>query len=84
MVFGVIWTKFAIKKIKKIFNFYALKVSIGVAENITNGIIDATEILNHFPLKGEIEEYLLNSKKDFRHLVFKNYKIVYWRKEKQN
>ena len=84
MGFEVVWSKFAIKKLNKIFKFYEKEVSIAVAENITNGIIDATEILKHFPLKGEKEEYLINSGKDLRHLIYKSYKIIYWKNDKKN
>lgn len=84
MDFEVVWARFALKKLFKIFEFYKLKASIRVAENITTGIENATEILKHFPLKGEKEELLINHKKEFRHLIYKNYKIIYWQNEKKN
>ncbi|WP_417428525.1 type II toxin-antitoxin system RelE/ParE family toxin [Halpernia sp.] len=48
------------------------------------GIFNSVEILEHFPLKGEKEELLINNKKDFRYLIYKNYKIIYWQNEKKN
>lgn len=78
MGFEVIWTDFAIKKLKEIFEFHTKKASPKIAEKLTQGIVESTEILKFFSLKGEKEIYLADFKNDFRHLIFKNYKIIYW------
>jgi plasmid stabilization system protein ParE len=45
---------------------------------LVEGIIDATIILEKNPKIGQKEELLSNRPQNFRYLVFKNYKIVYW------
>lgn len=40
--------------------------------------------LTEQPEIGQEEELLLNNSKDFRYLIFKNYKIIYWINLKEN
>ncbi|WP_394350177.1 type II toxin-antitoxin system RelE/ParE family toxin [Mucilaginibacter arboris] len=48
------------------------------AKNLVNGIIDATINLEQNPYIGQVEDLLSERIQEFRYLVFKNYKIIYW------
>lgn len=41
-------------------------------------ILDATLILTNNPKSGRKEDLLLNRPQEFRFIIVKNYKIVYW------
>ncbi|NOU47711.1 MAG: type II toxin-antitoxin system RelE/ParE family toxin [Bacteroidales bacterium] len=74
----VYWTTFAENKLTDIYHYYEIEAGIQVAQKLVDGIIDATIILENNPNIGQKEELLINKPQDFRYLVFKNYKIVYW------
>lgn len=74
----VYWTQFAEDKLDDIFNYYKLKASVRIAQNLTNGIIDATIDLVKNPQIGQKEILLSERFQEFRYLVYKNYKIIYW------
>jgi len=74
----VYWTQFAEDKLDDIFKYYKLKASLIIARNLTNGIIDATIDLAKNPKIGQKEMLLSERFQEFRYLVYKNYKIIYW------
>ena len=74
----VYWTQFAEDKLEDIFNYYVFKDSRRVAENLVNNIVEVTLDLDKNPLLGQREENLSNRIQEFRYLVHKNYKIIYW------
>lgn len=74
----VYWTQFAEDKLEDIFNYYVFKASIRVAGSLVDGIVEATLDLDKNPLSGQIEPNLSNRVQEFRYLIYKNYKIVYW------
>ena len=74
----VYWTEFSESELEKIFDYYHNKVSYRVAKKLTDGIYKETLKLEEQPEIGQIEELLKNRKQDFRYLVYKNYKIIYW------
>jgi plasmid stabilization system protein ParE len=78
MELNIIWTRFAENKIEDIYKYYRKKAGYIIALNLVNGIIDSTIELSHTPNIGQKEELLKNRKQEFRYLVFKNYKIIYW------
>lgn len=78
MALIVYWTQFAEDKLDDIFNYYKLKASLIIAQNLTNGIIDATIDLAKNPQIGQKEILLSERFQEFRYLVYKNYKIIYW------
>jgi len=80
----VYWTKFAEQKLDDIFNYYEFKATTTVARNLIIGIIDTSIHLSKNPQIGKIEELLSNRPQEFRYLVYKNYKIIYWVNEKEN
>ena len=55
-----------------------IKAGKPVAEKLINGIVVTTIGIEKQPEIGQIENSLKNRKQEFRYLVYKNYKIVYW------
>jgi len=80
----VYWTQYAENKLDDIFGHYKTKASISVARKLVNGIVDKTRGLNKNPYIGQREELLVDRPQDFRYLVFKSYKIIYWINESKN
>jgi plasmid stabilization system protein ParE len=78
MELKIFWTDFSKKQLRKIFAFYHENVSLRIAQKLTIGIVKKTFILNTRPKVGQKEELLEDRKQEFRYLVFKNYKIIYW------
>lgn len=63
----------------KIFiHIYLSKANKSVAEKLVFGIIDTTIGIEKNPEMGQIEISLKTRKQEFRYLIYKNYKIIYW------
>ena len=79
MTFPVYWTKFATKKLDKIYKYYKTKVSKTIAQKLIDGIIDKSIKIENNPNIGQKEELLSNRKEEFRYIVYKNHKIIYYK-----
>jgi toxin ParE1/3/4 len=77
MELKIYWTDFSKKELKNIFHYYKEKASLKVAKNLVSGIAKETLKLKKQPNIGQQEELLKNDPRDFRYLVYKNYKIIY-------
>ncbi|MDD3721580.1 MAG: type II toxin-antitoxin system RelE/ParE family toxin [Lutibacter sp.] len=80
----VYWTQIAEDKLDDIFNYYKLKASLNIAQNLVNGIVEMTIDLNKTPQIGQREILLEDRFQEFRYLIYKNYKIIYWINENKN
>ena len=78
MELEIYWTDFSKKELKNIFNYYKEKASLNVARTLVIGITKEAKKLVKQPTIGQEEELLVNDSRDFRYLVFNNYKIIYW------
>ncbi|HEX9825482.1 MAG TPA: type II toxin-antitoxin system RelE/ParE family toxin [Flavobacteriaceae bacterium] len=78
MELEVYWLELAENKLEDIYIYYSFKASERVAKKLINGIVDSTIGIEKQPEIGQIEISLKHRKQEFRYLVFKNYKIVYW------
>jgi addiction module RelE/StbE family toxin len=78
IAFKILWTDFAINQLKDIFDYHLVKASPNIAQKLIQKIIDATIILEKNPKAGRKEDLLANRHQDFRFLIIKNYKIIYW------
>ena len=78
------WTDFSKKELQNIFSYYKENLSLRVAENLVLGITKETIRLKKQPNIGQIEELLKNRNQEFRYLVYKNYKIIYWINHEKN
>lgn len=74
----VYWTRFAEYKLDDIFIYYETKAGGNIANKLVNEIIDHTIGLEKNPEVGQKELLLEKYPQNFRYLVFKNYKIIYW------
>ena len=74
----VYWTQFAEEKLEDIFEYYSIKASSRVAHKLIQGIISQSTKLEKNPFIGQKELLLIDRPQEFRYLVYKNYKIVYW------
>ncbi|SFI22661.1 type II toxin-antitoxin system RelE/ParE family toxin [Halpernia frigidisoli] len=84
MAVKVYWTQFAKNELKKIFDYYKLKASPSIAQNLVKAILMKGNSLDFQTEIGQKEELLLERKEEFRYLVFKNYKIIYWFNKDKN
>lgn len=74
----IFWTDFAKEELKKIYSYHKAVASKNLAKKLVIGLQTKTQILSNHPDSGHKEELLENRKQQFRYLVFKNYKIIYW------
>ena len=78
ITFKILWTDLAINQLKDIFDYHLVKASSNIAQKLIQRIIDATIILEDNPKSGRKEDLLLTRSLEFRFLIIKNYKIIYW------
>ncbi len=74
----IYWTETAINQLETIFDYYSLKAGNKTARKITSSIVDKTILLENNPKIGQKEELLQNRKNEYRYIIEKNYKIIYW------
>jgi plasmid stabilization system protein ParE len=84
MELKIYWTDFSKTQLRDIFEYYKENASLKVAKNITTGIAKETLKLQKQPTIGQIEELLIDRQNEFRYLVYKNYKIIYWINKTEN
>ena len=84
MELAVYWTRFAEDKLDDIYDYYESKAGIRIARKLISSIIDKTIGLDKNPHIGQKEELLSDRPQNFRYLVFKNYKIIYWINQNKN
>ena len=80
----IYWTQFSETELRKIFKYYLDKASYRVAKKLVDGIFSETLILSKQPKLGRIEELLIYRDQEFRYILYKNYKIIYWISIKEN
>ena len=78
MELEVYWLQLAESKLEDIYGYYSLKAGKRIARKLVSGIVDKTIGLDKNPEIGQIETILEHRDQEFRYLVFKNYKIIYW------
>ena len=84
MAIKVYWTQFAKTELKSIFDYYKINASLKIASSLVTGIIDKVDTLSSLGEVGQKEEVLSDRKEEFRYLIFKNYKIIYWINKNKN
>jgi plasmid stabilization system protein ParE len=78
IVYKILWTDFAINQLKDIFAYHLIKASPNIGQRLVQKIIDATIILENNPVSGKKEELLTDRPMEFRFIIIKNYKVIYW------
>lgn len=84
MELKLFWTDFSRNELRKIFEYYKERAGNRIAKKLVNGIHNETLKLSKQPRIGQTEELLKNRKQEFRYLVYKNYKVIYWINYKEN
>ncbi|WP_298220955.1 type II toxin-antitoxin system RelE/ParE family toxin [Flavobacterium sp.] len=74
----VYWTVFAEDKLNDIFEYYKFTAGVRVAQKLINGIVDSSFELDKNPYGGQKEELLKDRVQEYRYIIFKSYKIIYW------
>ena len=78
MVLKIYWTDFAKQELQGIFDYYKHRAGLNIARKLVSGISEVVLSLSTQPNVGQKEELLANRFEEFRYLVYKNYKIIYW------
>lgn len=78
MELEVYWTQFAEDKLIDIFEYYKFNAGVVIAQNLINGIVDESLKLDKNPFIGQKDDALSDRIQEYRYLVYKNYKIIYW------
>ena len=78
MELTVYWTLFAEDKLEDVFSYLSEKAGERTARRIANEIVDKSLELEKNPCIGQKEINLANRFQEFRYLVIRNYKIIYW------
>ena len=73
----IIWTDFAIRNLKDIFDYYSTKANKKVAHKMRRQLLKSTKQLIDHPNSGQIEPNLIILNKNHRYLVSGNYKLIY-------
>jgi len=81
--FTVFWTRFAEEKLDKLFFHFNAKADAKIVQSMINEIIDKSITLEKHPRIGQIESLLSERKVQFRYLIHKNNKLIYWINDSQ-
>lgn len=74
----VLWTETALNNLEDIFEFYKYKESVSIARNLVKEIVQSTLRLQKSPYIGRKENLLAQRKHEYRFILERNYKIIYW------
>jgi plasmid stabilization system protein ParE len=75
---AVYWTRFAEKKLDNVFAYYSRNANVNIAKKLVVDIINKSITLENSPYIGQIEPLLQEREEQFRYLIYKNYKLIYW------
>ena len=78
MEIKVFWTQTALNNLEDIFEYYKFRASVNVARNIVKDIVSSTIRIQNSPKIGKTEDLLKKRDLEYRFIVVRNYKIVYW------
>jgi plasmid stabilization system protein ParE len=73
----IVWTDFAIKNLKSIFDYYVTNSNRKVAHKIRKQILDSTKQLVKNQESRQLELHLEKLNLNHRYILIKNYKIIY-------
>lgn len=78
MELKIYWTDFSKRELHEIFNYYKERVSLKIARKLVLGITQEVLKLQNQPNIGQREKLLIDREQEFRYLVHRNYKMIYW------
>jgi len=71
------WTEFSQDRLHDVFEYYKYKAGVKISQKLVNDLVDESLRLEKNPFIGQVEELLNDRIQTYRHLIFKNYKIIY-------
>ena len=77
IIVEVIWTKFALSSLSKIYEYSKFNAGRNIANEIKDELIDVSIQLKEHPLSGAEEEHLAKLKQGHRYLVKDKFKVIY-------
>lgn len=80
----IFWTDFSKNELRNIFNYHKEIASLKIARKLVTSITEEVLILQSQTEIGQREENLKDREQEFRFLVHKNYKVIYWHSIKKN
>ena len=83
MALTVYWTQFAENKLEDVFIYYSQTASIRTASRLVDRIIVRSLEMEKNPFMGQKEMLLSERLQEFKYLVYKNYKLIYWVNEEK-
>ena len=78
MEIKILWTDFAKSSVRSIYDYYLEHVSRSLSRKLVIGIVTETKHLQYQPTMGTLEPLLEKDPRDFRYILYKSYKIIYW------
>ena len=78
MEIKILWTDFAKSAVRSIYDYYLEHVSRNLARKLVIGIVAETKQLQYQPTMGTLEPLLEKDPRNFRYILYKSYKIIYW------
>lgn len=73
----IIWTDFAIRNLKNIFDYYVEEAGKNVAHKIRIQVLNSAKQLLKHPELGQTEFYLEKLNENHRYILSGNYKLIY-------
>ena len=80
----IFWTDFSKNELRNIFNYHKEIASLKIARKLVTSITEEVLILQSQTEIGQREENLKDREQDFRFILHKNYKVIYWHNIKKN
>jgi len=84
MALKIYWTDFSKGQLRLIFDYYNEKASLKIARKLVIELTQEVIKLQNQPYTGQKEELLIGKVQEFRYLVHRNYKIIYWVNTQKN
>lgn len=84
MELKIFWTDFSKSELRKIFNYHKEVANIRNALKLVAGITQEVATLHSHPKVGQREDSLIDREQEFRDIIYKNYKVIYWYNIKKN
>jgi plasmid stabilization system protein ParE len=78
MEMKILWTDFAKSAVRSIYDYYLEHVNRRLARKLIIGIVTETKQLQYQPKIVTLEPLLEKDPRDFRYILYKSYKIIYW------
>ena len=73
----IVWSRFAVKNLRDIYEYYAETASPSIALKIRNGIFEEGKKINKHPSAGQIQESLSGFRQEHRYVLKGHHKIIY-------